>query len=67
MNSTVPQIDKLRRALDSASRKDVNHDNFIRRAREAASALEKYVIGLEDANHTYVSQNREMRERKDHR
>lgn len=61
MNSTVPQIDKLRRALDSASLKDVNHDNFIRRAREATSALEEYVKRLEDANYLYVSQNREMR------
>jgi hypothetical protein len=59
--SSIPQIEELRRALDSASLKDVNHDNFIKRAREATSALEAYVNGLEDANHTYVTQNREMR------
>ena len=63
--SSIPQIEKLRRALDSASLKDVNHDNFIRRAREAASSLEEYVKGLEDANYLYMTQNRELRERKD--
>ena len=63
--SSIPQIEKLRRALNSASQKDVNHDIFIKRAREATSSLEEYVRGLEDANHLYMSQNREMRERKD--
>jgi len=63
MSSSIPQIAKLRRALDSASLKDVNHDNFIKRAREATSALEEYVKGLEDANHLYITQNREMRDK----
>ena len=63
MSSSIPQIEELRRALDSASQKCVNHDIFIKRARVATSALEKYVKGLEDANHLYMTQNREMRDK----
>ena len=63
--SSIPQIEKLRRALNSANQKDANHDIFINRAREATRALEEYVKGLEDANYLYMTQNRELRERKD--
>jgi len=59
--SSIPQIEKLRRALESASHGDINLDCYISDARKAAASLEIYVIGLEDANHTYMIQNRELR------
>ena len=61
--SSIPQITKLREALDSASRKDVNFDCYITRARGAVTSLEEYVKGLEDANHTYMTQNRALRDK----
>jgi hypothetical protein len=64
MSSSVPQIEELRSALHGAENGDVNLSYYITKARKAASSLEAYVRGLEDANHTYMTQNREMRGKK---
>lgn len=59
--SSVPQIKQIREALTNASDNDGNLQYYITRARDAVSSLEAYVKGLEDANHTYMTQNRELR------
>jgi len=61
MSSSVPQIKKLRDNLLSARDSDVNLQYYITQALTELGSLEGYVKGLEDANHTYMTQNREMR------